>query len=215
MKIHRIISTGFLFGLLSLNTLAAECSWLPDFLCNLVGTSSPVTVIETRIRAAFFIAIGAIILIAIAYGLYNAYKYIKSGGGDGMEEASKGMRSILFGIGSIFVIILGIAAVLLFFGANFIDVTLAPTCISYPDGAGCYSCQNQKVGTVDPRPNKVACDLCNKSPNASTPDKKIVPKAGYKLYYDSTDDKVIDDSDAYSVSEITVKCSTLIKEVKN
>ncbi len=155
-KVAKVFMTAFAASYVSISSVfAAECSWLPDFLCTLVANENPVTVIEARVRAAFFIAIGAIILIAIAYGLYNAYKYIKSGGGDGMEEANKGMRSILFGIGSIFVILLGIAAVLIFFGAPFITSMLSPVCISYPLSMGCKACQTNDEAT---------CTRCNKNP---------------------------------------------------
>lgn len=163
-KLFKVFFTAFASAYVSITAVSAQadCSWLPPFLCNLVANDNPVPVIEARIRAAFFIAIGVIILVAVAYGLYNAYKYIKSGGGDGMEEANKGMRAILFGIGSIFVILLGIAAVLIFFGANFLQVWLAPACIAKPDGMGCYACQNQGEGA-----NKTLCATCNKNPNGT------------------------------------------------
>lgn len=169
-KFIKIFVASFAMVFVSISSVAAqECSWLPEFLCNLVATDDAVSVIETRIRAAFFIAVGIIILVAVAYGLLNAYKYIKSGGGDGMEEANKGNQAILYGIGSIFVIVLGIAAVLIFFGANFMDVFLSPACIGAPDGAGCQACQNRNNATLNPGTGTASdlCTRCNNNPNSA------------------------------------------------
>jgi hypothetical protein len=208
----RIITTiSFIFfGALTGVASAQDCAWLPPFLCNLVANDNPVTDIEVRIRVAFFIAIGVIILIAIAYGLYNAYKYIK-GGGEGMEDANKGMRAILFGIGSIFVILLGIAAVLLFFGANFLQVWLAPSCIAAPDGAGCYACQNQGEGA-----NADTCRICNTNPNTSGI--TVAPPSDTGLAYDTNNDGGISENEIGSTAlnqpVTNVSCGTLVQETR-
>lgn len=204
--------TSLFLVVLTTNVSAQECPWLPGFLCTLISNDDPTAVIETRIRAGMFIAVGIIILIAIAYGLYNAYKYIKSGGGDGMSEANQGMQGILYGTGSIFVILLGIAAVLIFFGANFMQVFLSPACISAPDGAGCYACQNQKVvnGGID---NATACQICNSDSNGTV---NVLPASGFKLVYDLNKNKAIDPAEENDPTVVvsSSSCSTLVKQIK-
>lgn len=199
------------FWALTGGVFAQDCAWLPPFLCTLVANDNPTVVIEARVRAAMFIAIGIIVLVAIAYGLYNAYKYIKSGGGDGMEEANNGMRAILFGIGSIFVILLGIAAVLIFFGANFLQVWLAPSCIAAPDGAGCYACQNQGEGA-----NADTCRICNTNPNTTSI--SVVPTSDRGLAYDTNKDEGISDAEIRSAAlnqpVTNVSCGTLVQETR-
>jgi hypothetical protein len=211
-KIAKFALISLLLVAVTTNVSAQECPWLPDFLCTLVSNDDPTAVIEARVRAAMFIAVGIIILIAISYGLYNAYKYIKSGGGDGMSEASQGMQGILFGIGSIFVILLGIAAVLIFFGSGFMQVFLAPTCIAAPNGAGCYACQNQKVVTGGVK-NADACGTCNA--NSKAPSVGVVPASGFKIVWDSNKDGQIDTTEAANSSvAFSGTCDTVIKQVK-
>jgi len=207
-QVLKILLVSVVFGFQTVITSAKDCSWLPSFICDLVSSDDAVGVIEARIRAAFFIAIGVIVLIAIAYGIFNAYKYIKSGGGDGMKDANSGMQGILFGIGSIFVIILGIVAVLLFFGAKYFEVMLAPSCINSPAGIGCFACQNQGLGVVaasNMTMNQSACNTCNNNPNSEVT-LNIQARDGYELKY-------ILNGSPYQANQVALKCSQTVTEV--
>jgi hypothetical protein len=148
----------------------AQCvsSWIPDILQTYICNGNPEQFIEYRIRALFAIAVGVIILVAIAMGLRMSLKLITSGGQDAKkQEAFDGIKAIFLGIASIFVILLAIPLVLGYFGFKFEDMSTGILiCTRAPQGAGCYACMNKslKSATTD---NAQICAVCDSNSNAT------------------------------------------------
>lgn len=150
----------------------AECvdMWIPDVIQGYICNPNPEMFAESRIRALFIIAVGIIMLVAIAMALKMSFKLITSGGKeDKQQEAFDGIKAIFLGIMFIFVIMLAIPITLGFFGFNYKDMTSGMLiCVRAPQSAGCYAClnKNNSIGDVN---NASLCSICDKNPNAAIP----------------------------------------------
>lgn len=146
----------------------AQCmdGWIPSILQTYICNSSPEQFVQSRIRALFSIAVGILILLAIAMGLRMALKLITSGGKDSKkQEAFDGIKAILLGIASIFLIMLAIPLVLGYFGFSFKDMSSGILiCTAAPDGAGCYACMNKGIGN-----NAQICSTCDSNTDSVIP----------------------------------------------
>lgn len=117
------------------------------------GTASFIT---SRVRVALFIALGAIILVAVIYALIASFKYIQSQGDSGkIEDAQKAIKAIFMGIASMMIAIVGVILVFVFFGVSPVDPNLYQTCLSAPNSLGCDSCKSEGIEGVN-------CNTCER-----------------------------------------------------
>ncbi|MCA9386145.1 hypothetical protein KC717_05855 [Candidatus Dojkabacteria bacterium] len=148
------VTTFSFFGVFMTNASAQCGGFLPEFLERLICGPDPVQVLVNRIQVGFLLAFGAVILIAVGYVILTAIKYVRSKGDSGeMEESNKAMQSILYGVGALFVGVIGIAVVLIFFGG--FNLFPQPICIQAPDSYGCYACADSSGDYRD------ICNVCN------------------------------------------------------
>jgi len=151
----------FALVLLSFVSIANAASLLPQSIMDLMGLLGPggvcaSTYIESRIQFILILALGGIVLVAVAYALIAAFKYIRSEGVEGkMEEAKKTITSIFIGIAAMMVAIVGIVLVFAIFGARQANPELLQTCINAPLSAACADCRISGSGGATSK-----CAIC-------------------------------------------------------
>lgn len=112
--------TGSLALLLVPVTVKAQ-SFLPDFLKPLFerkfdDPGAQVTAVISSVLTVIFIVV---FVVAIVYTFIAAIKYIRSEGNEQkVEEAKNAVKAVLFGVGAMFVAILGIVLITALFGIN-------------------------------------------------------------------------------------------------
>lgn len=151
MKIRNLKTSKVVVGLLSLMSFltvaSAASSFLPESLAKLLGLVGPGGVcasqyITSRVQFVLVLALGGIVLVAVAYALMAAFKYVRSEGESGkMEEAQKSIKAIFIGIAAMIIAVVGIVLVFAVFGAKPADPALYQTCINAPTSAACTSCK--------------------------------------------------------------------------
>lgn len=164
--------------------VSAQCAenWLPEVIQEYVCNPNPEQFAESRVRALFTIAVGVIILVAIAMALRASFKLITSGGDkDKMDDAFNGVKAIFLGIASIFLIMLAIPLVLGFFGYDFNQMSSGLLiCVRAPESAGCYACMHKELENEE-LSNRNLCSICDQdsSQTINTPLTETLTSNGY------------------------------------
>ncbi len=185
-----LVSAGF-FSFLFIIDVGAQ-SWLPPFIEELVGSGNDVTLkIADRARVFFVILFAFVVIIAVWYTILASIKYIRSQGEAGeIENSQKAVQAVLVGIAILFIGLMGIAVVLLFFESALSWFVPHSVCIEYPEGAGCYACQNQGSGAIDNATgrfeNELACQRCNAYTRQDGID--VAARDGYEISQNRTGD---------------------------
>jgi hypothetical protein len=128
---------------------AAQSSILPDSIRDLLNSLGPAGIcassyITSRVQFVLVLALGGIVLVAVAYALLAAFKYIRSEGESGkMEEAQKSIKAIFIGIAAMLIAIIGIVLVFAIFGAQQANPELLQTCINAPLSKACKNCNEE------------------------------------------------------------------------
>ena len=137
----------FALILLSFVSIANAASLLPQSIMDLMGLLGPggvcaATYIESRVQFLLILALGIVVLVAVAYALLAAFKYIRSEGEAGkMEDAKKSITAIFIGIAAMLIAIIGIVLVFAIFGARQSNPELLQTCINAPLSDACADCR--------------------------------------------------------------------------
>jgi VanZ family protein len=127
---------------------AQNTSLLPpsiqEFFTNLQDQNLAVF-FSSRVRTALTIALALLILVAVVYAILASFKYIQSQGDPGkIEEAQKAIKAIFYGIGALFVGLIGIVLVNLFIGADDIldNTSIYESCLRAPSSTACNVCNS-------------------------------------------------------------------------
>ncbi|MEI6887070.1 MAG: hypothetical protein WCK31_02420 [bacterium] len=120
------ILTGFVgsLALLFVPVSVNAQSLIPTFLDPLVKAGSslgtePGTSTVTLLSSILTIVFIVVFLVAIVYTFMAAIKYIRSEGNEQkVEEAKNAVKAVLFGVGAMFVAILGVVLISAFFGVT-------------------------------------------------------------------------------------------------
>lgn len=143
-----------LFMVATGSVVLASSSLIPSQITDIFNLLGPQGIcasdyITTRVRWAFFLVLGGLVLVSVVYSIIAAYKYITSQGETGkIEEANKSIKAIFMGIGAMAVGIIGIVIVYAVIGVNQTNPDLAQVCISAPTSAGCQACQDNVDSTL-------------------------------------------------------------------
>jgi fumarate reductase subunit D len=127
---------------------------LPDVINDLLGLLGPggsnaSEFIVDRLKFVLFLALGAVVLVAVVYSIMAAYKYIRSQGDPGkIDEAQKAIKAIFMGLAALSVAVVGVVLIFLFFGLDTPESTLPQVCISAPSSVGCKVCQQDSGSTT-------------------------------------------------------------------
>ena len=112
------------------------------------GSSASAYLVD-RLKFVLFLALGAVVLVAVVYSIMAAYKYIRSQGDPGkIDEAQKAIKAIFMGLGALAVAVVGVVLIFLFFGLGTPESALPQVCISAPSSIGCKACQQDSGSTT-------------------------------------------------------------------
>jgi hypothetical protein len=150
MRILKIIKSvlvaTFIIGVFTIDRVYAQ-SFLPTGIQNIfdllgrdgTGTAGFVT---GRVSTALFFTMGILVLFGVIYAIMAAFRYIRSQGDAGeIENATKAIKAIFYGVAAMMIGIVGIALVFVFFNAGRPDPVLFQTCLSAPNSVGCTVCK--------------------------------------------------------------------------
>jgi len=162
-----------LANIAAINYVAAQ-SLLPSFMQELIdnweGTSTT-DKITGLVRLALTLAFGVVILIAVAFSIIAAIKYIRSQGDAGqVEEANKAIKAIFQGVAMMFVGIIGVILVFFVFEVAIPDPSLPNVCVQYPESIGCRICSEgtEKDGVYTLDGEEMTEKECNEDVPPST-----------------------------------------------
>lgn len=155
---------------------AQNSSLIPPQILEIFGLLGPegtgtANFITSRTRTALFIALGVVVLVAVVYALFAAFRYIQSQGDPGkIEEAQKAIKAIFMGVAAMLIGIVGIVLVYVFLGSSSVNPALNQVCISAPNSPGCQSCiESNSEGQTCLDCNKYYADIAaGNTPTAGT-----------------------------------------------
>lgn len=155
----------------------ANTSFLPTQITDIFNLLGPSGIcasqyVTTRVRWAFFLVLGGLVLVAVVYSILAAYKYVTSQGETGkIEEANKSIKAIFMGIAAMAVGIVGIVIVFTIIGAKKTDPSLTQVCINASASEGCKACVEDVNGETCTTCENAYEQACNElSANASKED---------------------------------------------
>jgi hypothetical protein len=143
----------FLFSTIGVNTVSAQ-EFLPDTISDLFGLlgedgSGATQFVTSRVQSLLLIGLALLVLSAVVYAAFSAYKYISSQGDAGqVEESGKAVKAIFLGIAVLLLSVVGIALIFVFFGTELINTEVYQVCVSSPNSVGCTACQGDQGGVV-------------------------------------------------------------------
>jgi hypothetical protein len=147
----------FLFAFVSISlattTVMAQgsTSFLPEPIQNIFGLlgnegAGTATFITGRVSTALFFTMGILVLFGVIYAIMAAFRYIRSQGDAGeIENATKSIKAIFYGVAAMMIGIVGIALVFVFFNAGRPNPDLFQTCLSAPNSVGCTVCKAEGI----------------------------------------------------------------------
>lgn len=160
MKIKSFI-VSVLLGVLSLLSLGGivyaqeQSTWLPPVLTKILS-GDIIKVASNRVRVFFVLMIGAFLLIVIFYIIKGLMDFSRDEAKE-IGDAGKIMQKQFIAVAGVFIAVIGVAVILVFFGASIFQWTPHPTCIDNANSYGCWACNHQDTNDL----NLKICNACN------------------------------------------------------
>jgi amino acid transporter len=154
MKKLIVSCIALIFMNFGINTVSAQ-EFLPDTISDLFGLlgedgSGATQFVTSRVQSLLLIGLALLILSAVVYAAFSAYKYISSQGDAGqVEESGKAVKAIFLGIAVLLLSVVGIALIFVFFGTELIGTEVYQVCVSSPNSVGCTGCQGDQGGVIE------------------------------------------------------------------
>jgi hypothetical protein len=148
IKLTALFIVTVLFSSLLITQVNAQ-EFLPDTISDLFGLlgedgSGATQFVTSRVQSLLLIGLALLILSAVVYSAFSAYKYISSQGDAGqVEESGKAVKAIFLGIAVLLLSVVGIALIFVFFGTELISTELYQVCVSEPNSRGCIACNGE------------------------------------------------------------------------
>jgi 4-hydroxybenzoate polyprenyltransferase len=132
-----------------------QSPWLPPVLTKILS-GDIIKIASNRVRVFFVLMIGAFLLIVIFYIIKGLMDFSRDESKE-IADAGKVMQKQFIAVAGVFIAVIGVAVILVFFGASIFQWTPHPSCIENASSYGCWGCNHQDK---DERYKKI-CDACN------------------------------------------------------